>query len=52
MTLSIWHWLAGLLVLILLVKTKGSVRGGILVLLLTFAVARVAYVIVTQGQLP
>ena len=41
--LTTWHWLAGLAVLILLCGTKGAVRGGILILLLTLFVARLLY---------
>lgn len=50
--MTIWHWVAGLVVLVLLTGTKGAVRGGIVVLLVTFAVARVAYVVINTGQLP
>lgn len=50
--LSVWHWVAGLAVIILLCGTKGKVRGGIVVLLLTFFVARVAYLWVTKERLP
>lgn len=42
--LSIWTWLAGLLAVVLLTSTKGAARGGVVVLLLTLLVARVAYV--------
>lgn len=41
--LTIWHLLAGLAVLALLCGTRGAVRGGILVLLVTFFVARLVY---------
>ena len=47
MNLTVWHWLAGLVVLILLCSTKGQVRGGIMILLLTFFVARLIYLGVT-----
>lgn len=47
MGLSVWHWVAGLGVLALLCATRGAVRGGILVLLLTFLVARLVYLAVT-----
>lgn len=50
--MTIWHWLAGLVVIILLTATTGAKRGGIIVLLLTFAVARIVYVVLTSGQLP
>lgn len=50
--MTVWHWLAGLVVIILLVSTKGVVRGGIMILLVTFFVARLAYVALTRGQLP
>lgn len=45
--MSIWHWVAGIGVIILLTGTKGAVRGGIMVLLVTFFVARLAYLALT-----
>lgn len=50
--MTIWHWLAGLVVIILLCGTKGAVRGGILILLVTFFVARLLYVWATSGGTP
>lgn len=50
--MSVWHWVAGIGVIILLTATKGAVRGGIVILLITFAAARIAYVVATTGQLP
>ena len=35
------------MVIALLCSTKGAVRGGILILCVTFAVARVAYLAIT-----
>jgi hypothetical protein len=49
---SIWHWVAGIGVIILLTATKGAVRGGIMILLITFFVARLAYVLLTRETLP
>lgn len=50
--MTVWHWIAALVILILLCGTRNSVRGGILVLLLTFFIARVAYLYVTKEMLP
>lgn len=50
--MTIWHWLAGLVVIILLCGTKDAVRGGILILLVTFFVARLLYVWATSGGTP
>jgi hypothetical protein len=43
---SLWTWIAGIGVIILLAGTRGAVRGGIFILLLTLLVARVAYLYV------
>lgn len=51
-SVTVWHWLAGLGVVVLLCGTKGAVRGGILVLLLTFFVARLLYLWVVGEQWP
>ncbi len=48
--MSVWTWLMGLLALVLLTGTKGAVRGGIVVLLLTLLTARVAYLWMSGGQ--
>lgn len=48
--MTIWHWLAGLAVLILLTRTRGAARGGIVILLVTFGVARVLYLLATTGH--
>lgn len=45
--MSIWHWVAGIGVIIMLTGTKGAVRGGIVVLLVTLLVARLAYLVLT-----
>lgn len=45
--LSVWHWVAAGVLLALLCGTRGAVRGGILILAVTFAVARLLYLWVT-----
>lgn len=51
--MSIWLWVAGIGAIILLTGTRGgAVRGGIVILLLTLLVARVAYVLLTRETLP
>lgn len=44
MGMSVWVWVAGLLALVILLRTKGTVRGGVMVILLTLLVARLLYV--------
>lgn len=48
--LTIWHWIAGAALLLLLCGTKGAVRGGILILAITFFAARVLYLWATSGS--
>lgn len=45
--MSLWHWVGGAVALLLLCGTRGAVRGGIIILLLTLLTARLLYVWVT-----
>jgi uncharacterized MAPEG superfamily protein len=45
--LSVWHWVAAVGLLALLCGTKGAVRGGVVVLAVTFFAARLLYLAVT-----
>ena len=50
--MSIWIWIGALILLVLLCGTRGKARGGIMVLALTFFVARVLYLWATKESLP
>lgn len=48
--MTIWHWIAALAVVVLFCATKGAVRGGIVILTMTFFTARILYLWVTSGS--
>jgi hypothetical protein len=48
--LTFWHWVAAGVLLLLLCGTRGAVRGGILILAVTFFTARVLYLWATSGN--
>ena len=48
--MTIWHWLAALVVVILFCGTRGAARGGIVILTLVFFVGRVVYLWSISGQ--
>lgn len=50
--MTIWHWLAAIALVIVFTRTKGAVRGGLVILTITFFVARVAYLWLTKERLP
>lgn len=48
--MTIWHVLAAVVVIALFCGTKGAVRGGIVMLVFTFFMARTVYLWATSGS--